>query len=182
MRNVFVLIAVFVCMMIQVPILTLLGLTTFSVDAPLVAMLYIASTGPGVVGMVIERGDSDDAWEAACVVFSAAAEPVEVALPPGIWRVYVAGDAGSFPGPDWMPKQAHMADLQAEAAVENLLAELAGGKPEKTFKVELLCIVDSLDSGMLVKRTPEGGFALPPLGPMHTAKAFFESWYLRRYR
>ena len=28
-------------------------------------------------------------------------------------RVYVAGDAGSYPGPDWMPKQAHMADLQA---------------------------------------------------------------------
>ena len=35
---------------------------------------------------------------------------------------------------------------------------------------------------MLVKRTPEGGFALPPLGLMHNAKAFFESWYLRRYR
>ncbi len=85
-------------------------------------------------------------------------------------------------GPDWMPKQAHMADLQAEAAAENLLAELNGGKPEKTFKVELLCIVDSLDSGMMVKRTPEGGFALPPLGLMHNAKAFFESWYLRRYR
>ena len=97
-------------------------------------------------------------------------------------RVYVAGDAGSFPGPDWMPKQAHMADLQAETAAENLLAELNGGKAEKTFKVELLCIVDSLDAGMLVKRTPDGGFALPPLGPMHTAKAFFESWYLRRYR
>lgn len=96
--------------------------------------------------------------------------------------VYVAGDAGSFPGPDWMPKQAHMADLQAETAAENLLAELNGGKPEKTFKVELLCIVDSLDSGMLVKRTPEGGFALPSLGLMHGAKAFFESWYLRRYR
>ena len=97
-------------------------------------------------------------------------------------RVYVAGDAGSFPGPDWMPKQAHMADLQAEAAAENLLAELGGGKPEKTFKVELLCVVDSLDAGMLVKRTPDGGFALPPLGLMHNAKAFFESWYLRRYR
>ncbi|HNQ56034.1 MAG: FAD-dependent oxidoreductase [Burkholderiales bacterium] len=97
-------------------------------------------------------------------------------------RTYVAGDAGSFPGPDWMPKQAHMADLQAETAAENLLVELAGGKPEKTFKVELLCIVDSLDAGMLVKRTPEGGLALPPLGLMHHAKAFFESWYLRRYR
>lgn len=97
-------------------------------------------------------------------------------------RVYVAGDAGSFPGPDWMPKQAHMADLQAEAAAENLLAELNGGKVNKTFKVELLCVVDSLDAGMLVKRTPEGGFALPPLGLMHGAKSFFESWYLRRYR
>ncbi len=96
--------------------------------------------------------------------------------------VYVAGDAGSFPGPDWMPKQAHMADLQAETAAENLLAELSGGTPDQTFKVELLCIVDSLDSGMMVKRTPEGGFALPPLGLMHNAKAFFESWYLRRYR
>jgi len=97
-------------------------------------------------------------------------------------RIYVAGDAGSFPGPDWMPKQAHMADLQAEAAAENLLAELGGGRPEKTFKVELLCVVDSLDAGMLVKRTPDGGFALPPLGLMHNAKVFFESWYLRRYR
>ena len=97
-------------------------------------------------------------------------------------RVYVAGDAGSFPGPDWMPKQAHMADLQAEAAAENLLAELRGAAADKTFKVELLCIVDSLDAGMLVKRTPEGGFALPVLGLMHNAKAFFESWYLRRYR
>jgi len=37
---------------------------------------------------------------------------------PGADRVFVAGDAGSFPGPDWMPKQAHMADLQAKAAAE----------------------------------------------------------------
>lgn len=96
--------------------------------------------------------------------------------------VYVAGDAGSFPGPDWMPKQAHMADLQAEAAAENLLAELRGGTPDKAFKIELLCIVDTLDSGMLVKRTPDSAMALPPIGLMHGAKAFFESWYLRRYR
>jgi sulfide:quinone oxidoreductase len=38
---------------------------------------------------------------------------------PGHQRVYVAGDSGSFPGPDWMPKQAHMADLQARAAARN---------------------------------------------------------------
>jgi sulfide:quinone oxidoreductase len=36
----------------------------------------------------------------------------------GMERVYVAGDAGSFPGPEWMPKQAHMADLQAVAAAK----------------------------------------------------------------
>ena len=45
---------------------------------------------------------------------------------PGKVGVYVAGDAGSFPGPDWLPKQAHMADLQAKAAAQNLLLELAG--------------------------------------------------------
>jgi sulfide:quinone oxidoreductase len=97
-------------------------------------------------------------------------------------NVYVAGDAGSFPGPDWMPKQAHMADLQAAAAAENLLSELAGHVPAKTFKAELMCIVDSLDAGMLVRRTESSGWAWPPLGLMHGAKARFESWYLRRYR
>jgi len=97
-------------------------------------------------------------------------------------RIYVAGDAGSFPGPDWMPKQAHMADMQAEAAAANLLDELNGRAPDKTFKVELMCIVDSLDAGMLVRRTESNAMALPPLRLMHGVKAAFESWYLRRYR
>lgn len=100
----------------------------------------------------------------------------------GQTAVYVVGDSGSFPGPDWMPKQAHMADLQGETAAENLLTELAGGTPQKTFKVELFCIVDSLDAGMMVRRTPDSEMALPPLGLMHSAKAMFESWYLRKYR
>jgi sulfide:quinone oxidoreductase len=37
----------------------------------------------------------------------------------GADKVFVAGDSASFPGPQWMPKQAHMADLQAEAAAKN---------------------------------------------------------------
>ena len=97
-------------------------------------------------------------------------------------NIYVAGDAGSFPGPDWLPKQAHMAELQAEAAAANLLAELAGRAPDQTFRPELVCIVDSLDSGILVRRTESSAMALPPLRLMHGAKAAFESWYLRRYR
>lgn len=97
-------------------------------------------------------------------------------------KVYVVGDAGSFPGPDWMPKQAHMADLQAAAAAENLLAELAGHAPAATFKAELMCIVDSLDAGMLVRRTEASAWALPPLKLMHGAKDLFETMYLKRYR
>ena len=101
---------------------------------------------------------------------------------PGRDKVYVAGDGGSYPGPDWMPKQAHMADLQAAAAAENLLAELAGRPATATFKVELACIVDGLDSGMLVMRTPERNLVLPPLRAMHWAKRGFEKLYLRKYR
>ena len=101
---------------------------------------------------------------------------------PGWERVYVAGDSGSFPGPDWMPKQAHMADLQARAAADNLLAELAGRQPKRTFKVELLCIVDSNDKGMLVGRTERFNLVLPACRLFHWLKRGFEWWYLRRLR
>ncbi len=97
-------------------------------------------------------------------------------------RVYVAGDSGSYPGPDWMPKQAHMADLQAEAAAANLLAELNGEQPTRTFKVELFCIVDSQTTGSLVARTPKYNIALPQMRAFHWMKRLFEWWYLRQYR
>jgi len=96
--------------------------------------------------------------------------------------VYVAGDSGSFPGPEWMPKQAHMADLQAEAAAKNLLAELNGQTADATFKVELICIVDSNDKGMMVSRTENKNFMLPATILMHWTKRLFEWWYLRQYR
>jgi len=101
---------------------------------------------------------------------------------PGFERVYVAGDSGSFPGPDWMPKQAHMADLQAKAAAGNLAAELQGREPKETFKAELICIVDTNDSGMLVARTESRNIVLPAMRPFHWMKRGFEWWYLRQYR
>jgi sulfide:quinone oxidoreductase len=97
-------------------------------------------------------------------------------------RLYVAGDSGSFPGPDWLPKQAHMADLQAETAVANLLDELAGKEPSRTFKTELICIVDTRTSGMLVRRTEKRNTVLPATPVFHWAKRGFEWWYLRQYR
>jgi len=99
----------------------------------------------------------------------------------GLDKVYVAGDSGSFPGPEWMPKQAHMADLQATAAVDNLVSELKGRETDARFKVELVCIVDTLDKGILVFRDQKRALVFP-CRLLHRVKRFFEWWYLRPYR
>ncbi len=96
--------------------------------------------------------------------------------------VYVAGDSGSFPGPEWMPKQAHMADLQAKAAAKNLLAELNGQPANAIFKVELICIVDSNDKGIMISRTESKNIMLPGTILFHWLKRLFEWWYLRQYK
>ena len=100
----------------------------------------------------------------------------------GLERVYVAGDSGSFPGPEWLPKQAHMADLQAKAAVANLVAEIKGEQPAETFRSELLCIVDTNDRGILVARNEKHNLVLPSMRMFHWMKRGFEWWYLRHYR
>jgi sulfide:quinone oxidoreductase len=100
----------------------------------------------------------------------------------GADKVFVAGDAGSFPGPDWMPKQAHMADLQARAAAENLLLALDGKPVKARFKVELICIVDTIDQGILVYRDLKRSFLLPSSRLFHWAKRYFEGHYLKIFR
>ncbi|CAC9598030.1 Sulfide:quinone oxidoreductase, Type VI [uncultured Gammaproteobacteria bacterium] len=97
-------------------------------------------------------------------------------------KVFVVGDSGSFPGPEWMPKQAHMADLQAAAAAQNVLDVLDGKAASHTFKIELMCIVDSNNKGMYVSRTLKGGLILPSCRLMHLAKKVFGWWYLRQYK
>ena len=100
----------------------------------------------------------------------------------GLSCVYVAGDSGSFPGPDWLPKQAHMADLQAAAAADNLLNELQGKPAQAGFKIELICIVDTNAQGILVSRTESSAWLLPPSRLFHWMKRGFEHLYLRKYR
>jgi sulfide:quinone oxidoreductase len=97
----------------------------------------------------------------------------------GVW---VVGDSGSFPGPDWLPKQAHQADLQAKTAAKNI-ADVLKGKPGRAaFKPELICIVDMLDSAMLVYRSKTRSFVGPRLKVFHWLKRYFEGHYLRAYR
>ena len=100
----------------------------------------------------------------------------------GFERVYVVGDSGSYPAPDWAPKQAHMADLQAGAAAKNLVAEIDGQPAEQTFKWELVCVMDMLDRATLVFRNDKRQFVSPPCRLLHWAKRLFEWWYLRDLR
>ena len=96
--------------------------------------------------------------------------------------VFVIGDGGSYAGsPDWLPKQGHMADLQAGTAVHNLLLHLQGKAPDNTFRSELICIVDTLDSGIMVYRSPNHASILPN-SLWHAAKVAFEWRYLLHYR
>ncbi|MFA7495213.1 MAG: NAD(P)/FAD-dependent oxidoreductase [Acidithiobacillus sp.] len=96
--------------------------------------------------------------------------------------VFVVGDAGSYAeSPDWLPKQGHTADLQAEAAVNNALRYLQSQPADKAFRAELVCIVDALDSGIMVYRSPQQASVLAnPL--WHAAKVAFEWRYLLHYR
>src|SRR3546814_13361879 len=70
----------------------------------------------------------------------------------GMEHVYVAGDAGSYPGPEWMAKQAHQADLQADVVAKNIAARLRCEPGEHGFTTELVCTVDATDSGMQIGR------------------------------
>jgi sulfide:quinone oxidoreductase len=101
---------------------------------------------------------------------------------PGFENIYVVGDSGSHPGPEWMPKQAHIADLQAQAAVKNILAAQKGQPTNHQFKSELICIIDTLDSGMLIYRSPKRMMLMPKTRAFNWAKRLFEWHYLRAYR
>ncbi|EIJ42295.1 NADH dehydrogenase, FAD-containing subunit [Beggiatoa alba B18LD] len=102
---------------------------------------------------------------------------------PEFENIFVVGDSGSYlNSPDWLPKQAHMAELQAVTAVKNILSLITGGIPSKTFKTELVCIVDSLEKGALVYRNEKDVYLLPNTRLFHWAKRAFEYWYLRQYR
>jgi len=95
--------------------------------------------------------------------------------------IYVAGDAGNFPGPDWMSKQAHLAELQAHTVAGNLLGDLRGEHTKHVFRAELICIVDTLDNGVLVFRNPAYSGVFKSYA-LHWSKRLIESLYFNRYR
>src|SRR3546814_11499285 len=70
----------------------------------------------------------------------------------GMEHVYVAGDAGSYPGPEWMAKQAHQADLQADVMAKNIAPRPRGEPGAHGYQTGLVSVVARHDLGMLVPR------------------------------
>ena len=93
-------------------------------------------------------------------------------------HVYVAGDAGAFPGPAWSPKLAHMARIEAGVAAANLHAVLSDEEPEVLLHHELACVIDTLEGGMMLYRDDGRALATPAAAPMHWAKRVVERRYL----
>ncbi|MHB1320100.1 MAG: hypothetical protein ACYCY0_00825 [Acidithiobacillus ferrivorans] len=65
--------------------------------------------------------------------------------------------------------------------MHNLFLHLQGKAADQTFRTELVCIIDALDSGIMVHRRPKQASVLAnPL--WHAAKVAFEWRYLLHYR
>lgn len=61
-------------------------------------------------------------------------------------------------------------------------AVLVERRPAAVFKPELICVVDTLDAGMLVFRDTGRNVVPPRLAPFHAVKCMFEARYLKAYR
>lgn len=68
--------------------------------------------------------------------------------------VYVVGDAGAYESvEEWMPKQGHAAEVQGAVAAWNIARAIEGRGPLRSFRQELVCIIDTLDTAVLVYRS-----------------------------
>ncbi len=97
---------------------------------------------------------------------------------PGHDGVFVAGDAGSFPGPAWAPKLAHNARLQARVAAASLHAFIEGQSPTARLHQRLACVIDTVDGGIGVYRDDAHAAATPHGAPLHWAKRAIEKRFL----
>ena len=75
----------------------------------------------------------------------------------GLRHVYAAGDcAGHEAPPPWVPHQAHMAQLRAQAAARNMRTTLIGGNATHPYRHELSCILDMENDGMWMHASADG--------------------------
>lgn len=110
-------------------------------------------------------------------------ETDEYACIKGCENTYVAGDVGSYPGPDWQAKLGVNAEIQAGVAATNLANSLqAMNDPKKVITHQLIYVIDSLDRGVLVKRNEKMSKMLPPVKFFHYSKRIMEYIHLAKLR
>lgn len=102
----------------------------------------------------------------------------------GLQRVFAAGDCSSHENPPpWVPHQAHMAQLRAVAAADNLKAVLRGDEPSHTYRFELSCILNMEDDALWLHVASDNKPPFWNLLPRHSKrlvmiKNLFEGLYL----
>jgi len=67
----------------------------------------------------------------------------------GLHNVFAAGDCANHENPpQWVPHQAHMAQLRSQAAAANMKKVMVGSLPSETYRYELSCILNMENDAM----------------------------------
>ena len=75
----------------------------------------------------------------------------------GLNNVFAAGDCANHEvPPPWVPHQAHMAQLRARAAAQNMNALLGGSVAWARYRYELSCILDMGNDALWMHRSEDG--------------------------
>lgn len=102
----------------------------------------------------------------------------------GLDNVFAAGDCASHEQPpQWVPHQAHMAQLRSAAAAKNMRAVLKGEKAEQTYRYELSCILNMENDAMWLHMSSDNKPPFWDIFPRRSKilvhlKNFFEGAYL----
>jgi len=102
----------------------------------------------------------------------------------GLENVFAAGDCASHEEPpQWVPHQAHMAQLRSQAAAKNMRAVLKHEKPTQTYRYELSCILNMENDAMWLHMSSDNKPPFWNIFPRRSKilvhlKNFFESAYL----
>ncbi len=102
----------------------------------------------------------------------------------GLDNVFAAGDCASHESPpQWVPHQAHMAQLRSQAAAKNMRAVLKGENPQQTYRYELSCILNMENDAMWLHMSSDDKPPFWDIFPRRSKilvhlKNFFESAYL----
>lgn len=102
----------------------------------------------------------------------------------GLDNVFAAGDCASHENPpEWVPHQAHMAQLRASSAAQNMRLRLKGEVPVSTYRFELSCILNMENDAMWMHMSADGKPPFWGLFPRRSPKLVrlkntFEGLYL----